>query len=427
MAISLFVIFALLLIIGMPVAFAIAISAFGAVLIQGRYPAIVVVKEMFTGLDSFPLMAVPFFVLAAEIMTGGAMTVILLRFAAQFFGRMRGGLGYANVFSSTLFAGISGSALADAAGPGAMMIRMMEKDGYDKPYASALTASASIVGPIIPPSITMIIYAMQDERVSVGGLFMAGILPGLLISLCFAGANYIMSRKRDYRASDDRPPMAQMIKNSVAALPALMLIVLIVGGIRGGIFTPTEASVVAVFYALLCGMFVYRSLSLRALPGIISNAAITSGAILLILAAARAFAWVLIIERVPQSVAQYIVALELSPIVFLLVVNLLLLVFGLFMDPLPGVMILVPILAPIAYSLGIDPIHFAIIVIVNLTMGLVTPPVGSLLFVISSVVKIPVTSILREMPIFLLANLVILMILTFVPGISTWLPRISGF
>lgn len=307
------------------------------------------------------------------------------------------------------------------------MIRMMEKDGYDKPYASALTASASIVGPIIPPSITMIIYAMQDERVSVGGLFMAGILPGLLISLCFAGANYIMSRKRDYRASDDRPPMAQMIKNSVAALPALMLIVLIVGGIRGGIFTPTEASVVAVFYALLCGMFVYRSLSLRALPGIISNAAITSGAILLILAAARAFAWVLIIERVPQSVAQYIVALELSPIVFLLVVNLLLLVFGLFMDPLPGVMILVPILAPIAYSLGIDPIHFAIIVIVNLTMGLVTPPVGSLLFVISSVVKIPVTSILREMPIFLLANLVILMILTFVPGISTWLPRISGF
>ena len=256
---------------------------------------------------------------------------------------------------------------------------------------------------------------------------MAGILPGVLISLAFATINHVMSRKRDYRAGNERPPLPQMLKNTLAALPALMLIVLIVGGIRGGVFTPTEASVVAVFYALFCGMFIYRSLKLSALPAIVATAAITSGAILLILAAARAFAWVLIIERVPQSVAQYIVALELSPIAFLLVVNLLLLVFGLFMDPLPGVMILVPILAPIAYSLGIDPIHFAIVVIVNLTMGLVTPPVGSLLFVVSSVVKMPVTTILREMPPFFIANIVILLILTFVPALSTWLPRISGF
>jgi len=427
MTITLIILFAVLLIAGFPVVFALAISAFGAVLIEGKYPVIVVVKEMFTGLDSFPLMAVPFFVLAAELMTGGAMTQVLLRFAAQFFGRVRGGLGYANVLSSTLFAGISGSALADAAGPGAMMIKMMEKDGYSRAYAGALTASASVVGPIIPPSITMIIYAMQDPEVSVGSLFMAGLLPGLLISGAYALVNYIQSRRHNYRSDNPVPPIMVMLKNTVQAVPALGLIVLIVGGIRSGMFTPTEASVVAVFYALLCGMFVYRSLKLSALPGIILSAGLTSGAILLILASARAFAWVLIIERMPQSAALFISDLNLSPILFLLAVNVGLILFGCVMDPLPGVMILVPILAPIAHAMGIDPTHFAIVVIVNLTMGLVTPPVGSLLFVVSSVGKIPVNAILREMPAFMIANVAILLTLCFVPAISTYLPSISGF
>ncbi|RRH78241.1 TRAP transporter large permease [Falsigemmobacter faecalis] len=426
MTLTLVIIFAALLIIGFPVVFALAISAFGAVLIQGKYPVVVVVKEMFTGLDSFPLMAVPFFVLAAELMTGGAMTQVLLRFAAQFFGRVRGGLGYANVFSSAMFAGISGSALADAAGPGAMMMKMMDKEGYPRPYAAALTASASIVGPIIPPSITMIIYAMQDESVSVGRLFMAGILPGLLICVIYAGVNCIQSHRFGWRGQTPVPPPGVFMMNTVKALPALMLIVFVIGGIRAGFFTPTEASVVAVFYALLCGMFVYRTLKLSALPAIILASAVTSGAILMILASARAFAWVLIIERMPQAAAAWIVALELSPIVFLLLVNVMLLVFGCFMDPLPGVMILVPILAPIAHSMGIDPTHFAIVVIVNLTMGLVTPPVGSLLFVVSSVGRIPVPQILSQMPAFLIANLLILLVLTYIPAVSTWLPRASG-
>ncbi|OSP55903.1 TRAP transporter large permease [Pseudoruegeria sp. SK021] len=427
MTLTLVLLFTIFLIVGFPVVFALAISAFGAVLIEGRYPVIVVVKEMFTGLDSFPLMAVPFFVLAAELMTGGAMTTVLLRFAAQFFGRARGGLGYANVLSSTLFAGISGSALADAAGPGAMMMKMMEKEGYPRSYAAALTASAAVVGPIVPPSITMIIYAMQDERVSVGGLFMAGILPGILIAFVMAGINFIQSSRHGYRSQSPVPPLRVILRNTWQALPALFLIVFVIGGIRGGIFTPTEASVVAVFYALLCGMFVYRSLKLSALPGILLTAGLTSSAILMILAAARAFAWVLIIERIPQDAAQYIIDLNLSPVVFLLVVNVALLIFGCFMDPLPGVMIIVPILAPIAFSMGIDPTHFAIVVIVNLTMGLVTPPVGSLLFVISSVGRIPVPEILKQMPIFLVGNMVLLMILSFVPAISTWLPRVSGF
>ncbi len=423
----LFCSFFVLLVIGVPVAFSMAIAAAFAVYFGSSYPLIVVVKEMFSGLDSFPLMAVPFFILAAELMSGGAMTTILLRFASQFVGHLRGGLGYANVLSSTMFAGISGSALADAAGPGAMMVRMMEKGGYDKSYAGALTASAAVIGPIIPPSIIMILYAMQVEEVSVGALFMAGILPGLLMTVMLCAANWYICRKRGYRSTEPKPAAREMLRTTLYALPALFLIVIIIGGIRTGIFTPTEASVVAVFYALLCGMFVYRSLRLRDLPDIIYRAALVSVAVLIILAAARAFAWVLIIQSVPQTLAAIIVSWELSPIVFLLAINVLLLVFGLFMDPLPGVMVLVPILAPIAHSLGIDPVHFAIVVIVNLTLGLITPPVGSLLFVVSSAVKLRVTELVREMPPFFLAHLAVLLILTFVPAVSTWLPHISGF
>ncbi len=427
MAWILFITFAILLAAGFPVAFTMAIAAFVAVALGSNYPYLVVVKEMFSGLDSFPLMAVPFFILAAELMTGGAMTYVLLRFASQFVGHLRGGLGYANVISAALFSGISGSALADAAGPGAMMIRMMEKSGYDKSYAGALTASAAVMGPIIPPSIIMIVYALQVEEVSVGALFIAGMVPGVVIALALSAANFIVSRKRDYRGEADRPSRREMVKTTFHALPALLLIVIIIGGIRAGVFTPTEASVVAIFYALACGMFLYRSLKLRDIPAIIFRAALISIAVLIILAAARAFAWVLIIESVPQQLAETIVSWQLSPIVFLLAVNVLLLVFGLFMDPLPGVMVLVPILAPIAHSLGIDPVHFAMVVILNLTIGLITPPVGALLFVVSSAVKLKVGEIIREMPPFFIAHMVVLGLVTFIPWLSTWLPRVSGF
>ncbi|EKF40724.1 TRAP dicarboxylate transporter subunit DctM [Nitratireductor indicus C115] len=427
MALILFGSFFLLLLIGMPVAFALALAAWAAIGLGSNYPEIVVVKEMFSGLDSFPLMAVPFFILAAELMTSGAMTQILLRFASQFVGHFRGGLGYANVVSSTMFAGISGSALADAAGPGAMMIRMMEKDGYDKSYASALTASASVVGPIIPPSIIMILYAMQDNRVSVIALFMAGLIPGILISSAMAATNWYVCRTRGFRSQSPRPPFDEMVRTTFKALPAIFLIVLIIGGIRSGMFTPTEASVVAVFYALLCGLFLYRSLRLRDLPEIVFRSALVTAAILLILAAARAFAWIIIIEGIPQAIAATIVSWDLSPVLFLLAINVLLLVFGLFMDPLPGVMILVPILSPIAHSLGIDPIHFAIVVIVNLTIGLLTPPVGALLFVVSSAVKIRVSDIIREMPPFLVAHFLVLLAITFIPALSTWLPKMGGY
>lgn len=423
----LFVSFFILMAVGVPIAFTLAISTWLAVILGSRYPQIVVIKEMFSGVDSFPLLAVPFFILAAELMTGGALTHHLLRLAAQFVGRARGGLGYASIISTTLFAGISGSALAAAAGPGAMTIRMMEKSGYEKRYASALAAAVAIVDPIIPPSITMIIYALQDNRVSVGGLFVAGVIPGLLISAAMCLVNFYISRKRNYRSMDLRPTLAEMVRTTVYAMPAVALIVIVVGGIRAGYFTPTEASVIAVFYSLFCGMFIYRSLHARDLPDIIFRSAMITVGILLILAAARAFAWVLIIEGVPQYMADLIISWNLSPIMFLLAVNVLLLLFGTFMDPLPGVMILVPILAPIAFSLGIDPIHFAMIVILNLTIGLITPPVGQLLYVVSAAVRIRVSEISREMTPFLIAYVAILLVITFIPALSTWLPRLTGF
>lgn len=402
-------------------------SAAIAVFVGGRYPQLIVFKEMFTGIDSFPLMAVPFFILAAEIMSGGALTVVLLRFAAQFVGHLRGGLGHANILSLTLFSGISGSALADAAGPGSMMVKMMDKAGYSRAYAAALTASTAIVGPIIPPSIIMIIYALQDEQVSVGALFIAGFAPGILIAVAMAIVNWRVCVQRDYRSREPRPSGREMLANSIRAIPALMLVVLILVGIRFGIFTPTEASVVAVFYALVCGKWIYRTLEWKALPHIAARSALLTASVLLVVAASAAFAWVLTVEGVPQQLAETIVGWNLSPVTFLIAVNILLLLFGIFMEPLPGVMILVPILAPISAALGIDPIHFAMVVIVNLTLGMITPPVGGLLFVTSVATKVPLAALTRELPPFLVAHLIVLALLTFVPAISTWLPHALGF
>ncbi len=427
MALTLFIAAVVLMTLGFPVAFALAMSASLAVLVGGRYPQLIVFKEMFTGIDSFPLMAVPFFILAAEIMSGGALTAVLLRFAAQFVGHLRGGLGHANILSLTLFSGISGSALADAAGPGSMMVKMMEKAGYSRAYAAALTASTAIVGPIIPPSIIMIIYALQDEQVSVGGLFIAGFIPGLLIALAMAVVNWYVCKQRDYRSREPRPGAREMVVNSLKAVPALGLVVLILVGIRFGIFTPTEASVVAVFYALVCGKWVYRTLEWKALPHIAARSALLTASVLLVVAASGAFAWVLTVEGVPQQLAELIVGWNLSPVTFLIAVNILLLLFGIFMEPLPGVMILVPILAPISAALGIDPIHFAMVVIVNLTLGMITPPVGGLLFVTSVATKVPMSDLTKELPLFLLAHLVVLVLLTFVPEVSTWLPHVLGF
>ena len=426
MSLTLFIATVVLLAIGTPVGFALAGATLFAVAVGSQYPLVVVLKEMFSGIDSFALLAVPFFILAAELMSGGSLTEVLLRFASQFVGHRRGGLGHANVLSLTLFSGISGSALADAAGPGAMLIRMMDKAGYARSYAAALTASTAIIGPIIPPSIIMIIYALQDERVTPLGLFMAGILPGLLIAAAMMATNQIIAVRRHYKSDVQRPSGAEMLRNSVRAIPALLLPIIILGGMRTGVFTPTEASVVAVVYALLVGRFVYRTLQWRMLPTLIARTAVLTASVLFIVAASNAFAWVLTIENVPQAISEWIAHLGLGPIGLLLMINVFLLIFGIFIEPLPGVMVLVPILAPVAAASGIDPIHFAMIVIYNLTLGMITPPVGGLLFVVSATSGVSLSDLSRELRPFMVAHLIVLAIITFVPQLSTWLPALSG-
>lgn len=413
--------------IGVPVAFSLAMSTLAAVLFASDYPLFVVLKQTYEGVDSFPLMAVPFFILAAELMSGGSLTVVLLKFAEQFVGHRRGGLGYTNIASLTFFSGISGSALADAAGPGSMMIKMMDKAGYAKSYAAALTAATAIVGPIIPPSIIMIIYALQDDRVSVGSLFVAGFIPGILIAVGMAVVNWYISTTRNYRGVDDILTWQDKLLNTWKAIPALMLPVIILGGMRAGWFTPTEASVVAVFYALICGKFIYRTLRWGAIPDILSRSALMTASVLIIIGVSNAFAWVLTVDGLPIHMATWMAEQQFSVVTFLILINIFLLIFGIFIEPLPGVMVLVPILAPVAAKLGIDPVHFAMIVIYNLTLGMITPPVGGLLFVTSNVAKVSLSDLTRELKPFLLAHAIILMMITFIPALSIWAPAALGF
>lgn len=416
-----------LMILGAPIAFAMLIAGLAAVWMKPGMSALVVVQNMFSGLDSFPLLAIPFFILAAELMSGGALTDVLLHLAARLVGRRRGGLGHANILTLTFFSGISGSALADAAGPGAMLIKMMRKAGYSDAYAAALTASVAIVGPIIPPSIIMIIYALTDNSVTVTGLFLAGVVPGLLIAGALAIVNHMVSTKRDYRASEeliDRTPMLRLV---LRALPALVLPFIILGGIHFGVFTPTEASAAAVLYALLVGRFVYGTLRMDMLPAILFRTALMTASIMFIVATSAVLAWMLTVGQIPQTVTAWVASLQLSPTALLLAINVLLLIVGIFIEPLPGVMIMVPILAPLADAAGLNPLHFAIVVIVNLTLGMITPPVGALLFVTSIVSGVPMGRMVREARPMLVALLVVLALLTFFPVFSTWLPGLMGY
>jgi len=415
------------MVLGVPIAFAMLIAGLAALAMSPGLSGMIVTQNLFSGLDSFPLLAIPFFILAAELMSGGALTDVLLQFAARLVGRRRGGLGHANILTLTFFSGISGSALADAAGPGAMLIKMMKKAGYSDAYAAALTASTAIVGPIIPPSIIMIVYALTDNSVTITGLFLAGVVPGVLIALSLAVVNHMVSVKRDYRSSAALLDPTPILRLFVRAVPALVLPFIILGGIHFGVFTPTEASAAAVLYALLVGRFVYGTLRMDMLPAILFRTALMTASILFIVATSAVFAWVLTVGQIPQTVAAWIAGLHLSQIALLVAINILLLLVGIFIEPLPGVMIMVPILAPLADAAGLNPLHFAIVVIVNLTLGMITPPVGGLLFVTSIVSGVPMVPMVREAKPMLIALLIVLALLTFVPGLSTWLPGLLGY
>lgn len=427
MIVALFLIFGIALVIGVPVAVAMGAGGIAAILVDGRFPPLILAQRMFSGIDSFPLMAVPFFILAAELMTGGRITDALLALARQAVGRLRGGLGHANIVLSVLFSGVSGSALADAAGPGAVAMKMMRDGGYRPEYAAALTASSALISSIIPPSIIMVIYALTDNAVSVMGLFLAGVVPGLLIGVSLMAMNGYLAWRHGFARGDARVPIGRFLREQGTVFAALPLPFIIVGGIHGGIFTPTEAAAVAAVYAFVTARFVLRSLSWRAIPGILLRTALMTSAVLMIVATASVFAWLLTVLRLPQAATAWILSFGLSDIALLLAIALFLLVCGLIIDTLPGVLLFVPIIAPMADTVGLNPVQTALVVILSLTMGMITPPIGGVLFVVSAVSGVPLSRVIGAIWPFFFAIFAVLMLLVLMPGVATWLPAQFGY
>ena len=427
MTLALFGVFVVGLLVGLPIAFAMGGAGLVALVVEGRLSLLSVPQRFFDGINSFPLMAVPFFILAADLMTASGITTALLRFSNSLVGHIRGGMGHVNVVTSMLFAGISGSALADAAGPGAVQMRMMEKTGYDKHYAAALSAATATIGPIIPPSIIMVIYALTDPRVTVAGLFLAGVVPGLLLGAALMAMNHAISVRRGYGAAGARMRWGERLLAAWRALPVLMMPVIIIAGILSGLFTPTEASAMAVFYALFVGLFVTRTLNPRLIAKVLLQSGLVSAAALLIVSMASLFAWLLTILQIPQGIAAGIGSLTTDPVAVMLIVMVFVLLCGLVIDTLPAVIILVPVLAPLADQFGINPLHFAMAVVLNLTIGLATPPVGGVLFVMSSVGRLRLERLSKAVLPLLAAELVVLLAVVLWPPLSTTVPGWFGY
>ncbi len=426
MASTLVILFFATLLLGVPVAFTMGIAGLAAILIEGGLNPLAATQRMFAGIDSFPLMAVPFFILASELMTACGLTNALLAFANNLVGHIRGGLGHVNVLVSMLFAGISGSALADAAGPSAIIMRMMRRAGYDANYSGALSAATATIGPIIPPSILMVIFAISSSGVTVAGLFLAGVVPGLLLGASLALANFAVSTRNDYRGREHRATFAELRGSALAALPAIVMPAIILGGILGGVFTPTEAGAVASAYALFLGL-ARRAVSLKLLYEVFTRAAVTTSSVLLIVAMASIFGWLLTYLQIPQTLAQAVAALTEDKLTVLFLLAGFALICGLFIDTLPALIILTPVLGPIAAQFGIDPLHFGMMLVLNLTIGMITPPVGPVLFVVATVGKLKIESLSRAVLPLLAAELAVLLLVILFPEISTSLPRAFGF
>lgn len=419
--IILFSVFLILLLVGMPIAFALGIASTAYLLMEG-ISLTIVPQRMYAGIDTFVLLCIPGFVLAGNLMNVGNITEHIVRFSNALLGHIRGGLGLANVGGSMIFGGISGTAVADSASIGSVMIPGMAKAGYDKPFAAAVTAASSTVGPIIPPSVPMII-AGSLSGISVGRMFLAGAVPGLLMGLAMMVTVYILAVRRGY-PKEKRVPVLQLLREAKTAFWALLMTVIILYGIIGGFFTPTEASIVASLYALVVGMYVYKGLTWRKLPGILVDTVLTSSALLIMVGLANLFGWILTSEQIPQMIATLILSISENPLIVLLILNLILLFVGAFMETIAALIILFPALVGVATGVGVDPVHFAVIAVLNLMIGLTTPPVGVCLFVVAGIGKLPMLSVARAIVPFLLCNLAVLMLVTYVPAISLWLPNL---
>ncbi len=414
--------FVVLLLAGVPIAYVLGVSAL-AYLGLADLPLVLIPQRMFLGLNSFILVAVPLFILAGEIMNAAGITRRLIDFASFFVGNKRGGLAYVTVIGCMIISGITGVGSADTAAIGSVMIPAMRRQGYSPAYAAALTACGAIVGPIIPPSVAMVMYGALAE-VSIGKLFIAGLVPGALVSLALIAVAAYYARVHNHPVSPPAKPLSP--RAAVEAAAALLMPLLIIGGIRGGIFTATEAAGVAVLYALLVGTLLYRELKWQDIVRVFKETALTVGAVLPIVAVAALFGWILASERVPERLAEQVLAITDNRFVVLLLINVLLLFVGMIMETLAAIVILAPVLLPLAANLGIDPIHFGVIIATNLSIGLVTPPVGVNTFIASAISGEPIERVARAALPFLVVSVAVLLLITYVPGISLAVANLWG-
>lgn len=419
--------FLVFLMLGLPVVFGLLAAPALLLWLNGQERDIVLLyRNVYEGMNSFPLMAIPFFMLAGELMNRGGISARIVGFAQAMVGHFRGGLAQVNVVDSMLFAGISGSAVADVSALGSIIIPQMEKKGYARPFAAAITAASAIIGPIIPPSGIMIIYAYVMGE-SVAALFLAGIVPGVLIGIALMITIKLMAKRYRLPAAQPRASWADAGRAGAAAFWPLLTPVLLMGGILTGVFTPTEAAAVAVGYSFVISILVLKTLTWRDIPGVLTRAGITSAVVMLLVGAAMAFKTVAALAHTPELLAAGLLGLTENPLVLLLLVNLLLFIVGMFLDAGPAIIILGPILAPIFTQMGVDPVHFAIVMVVNLTVGLLTPPMGLVLFATSAVSGLRVETIARAVLPFLAVEFLVILLITYIPAISLTLPRLAGF
>ncbi|GGD15642.1 MULTISPECIES: TRAP transporter large permease [Pontibacillus] len=417
--------FTLFLLLSVPIGIALGLSSLATILYTGALPLDFLMKELVTAVDSFPIMAVPFFILAGEIMGKGGISERLFDFANALVGNKTGGFAMATIVTCMFFAAISGSGPATVAAIGGIMIPAMVRKGYDKQFATAVVAAAGSIGVIIPPSIPMVIYGVVGGA-SVGKMFMAGIIPGILVGVALMIWAYIYSKKHNYGGTGEKMTLKNVFTSFWEAKWALIIPVIILGGIYGGFFTPTEAAVIAVVYSLIAGLFLYGELKVKHIPKLLIDSSLTTATILIIVGTATAFGRLLTIERIPEQVASFMLSVSDSNIVIILMITILLLIVGCFMDTLAAIIILTPILLPIATNLGYDPIHFGILMVVNLAIGFITPPLGVNLFVGSGISGLSIEELSKAILPFFIAMLISLGLIIFIPQLSLWLANLGG-
>lgn len=413
------------LLLGVPIAFSLGSASLVYLLFKGVSVGLIA-QRMFTGLDVFPFMAIPFFVLAGELMNGAGITKRLVTLASVFVGRFKGGLGQVNIVTSMFFAGITGSAVADTSAIGSMLIPAMIDEGFDADFSAAVTCSSSVIGPIIPPSIPFVVYSLVSST-SVAGLFLAGMFPGILLGLSLMVVNWYISTKRNYPRAPRWPTLKEMAVAALHGIVPIMMPVIILGGILGGIFTATEASAIAVVYALVIGLLVYKNLDAKFLRQAFITTAKTTGVVFLVIACSNVFNWALVVEEIPQRLALFVGEFFTNKYTLLFAINIILLFIGTFMEGTAAIIITVPILLSITKPFGIDPIMLGAIVVLNLMIGLITPPVGLCLYVACGISKLSLEKVSKAVLPFLAAEIVTLMLVTYVEPISMFLPRLFGY